>query len=104
MACTFTGFAPGFGASGFVIDVSSTFAAKKRALECYRTQFMERSGEETRLNRPTFLGSVEARARRWGELVGVDYGEALTFAGALSFRGPLTDLFGERGLGAGGTA
>ena len=98
------GCAPGFGASGFVIDVSGSFEAKKRALECYGSQFTERSGEATRLNRPTFLASVEARARRWGELVGVDFGEALTFAGALSYRKSLKDRFGEGGLGAGGTA
>jgi bacillithiol biosynthesis deacetylase BshB1 len=98
------GFAPGFGGSGIVIDVSAHFAAKKQALECYGSQFTERTGEATRLNRPTFLVSVEARARRWGELVGVDYGEALTFAGAISFTGKLGDLFGAKGLGPGGTA
>jgi len=98
------GFAPGFGGSGLVIDVSATFALKKQALECYGTQFMDAQGEQTRLNRPTFLLSVEARARRWGELVGVEFGEALTFAGALSFKGSLANLFGANGLGAGGTA
>ena len=98
------GFAPGFGGSGLVIDVSSSFARKQAALECYATQFVERTGEATRLNRPTFLASVEARARRWGELVGADYGEALTYAGALSFAGSLSDLFGANGLGPGGTA
>jgi len=98
------GFAPGFGGSGIVIDVTKSFARKRAALECYATQFVEREGEATRLNRPTFLASVEARARRWGELVGADYGEALTFAGALSFGGPLGDLFGAKGLGPGGTA
>jgi len=87
-----------------VIDVSAAFALKRQALECYGTQFVERAGEQTRLNRPTFLASVEARARRWGELVGVEFGEALTFAGALSYAGSLKDLFGAHGLGAGGTA
>jgi LmbE family N-acetylglucosaminyl deacetylase len=57
------GFAPGFGGSGLVIDVSGSFAQKRAALECYATQFVERAGEATRLNRPTFLASVEARAR-----------------------------------------
>ena len=99
-----SGFAPGFGGSGIVIDVSATFARKRKALECYATQFIETTGEATRLNRPTFLASVEARARRWGELVGADYGEALTYAGALSFGGPLDGLFGAKGLGPGGTA
>ena len=103
------GFRAGAGASGIVIDVSETFADKKRAMECYGSQFAppsEASGADakTRLNRPTFLASVEGRARRWGELVGVEYGEALTHAGALRWGGTLADLFGERGFATGPTA
>jgi LmbE family N-acetylglucosaminyl deacetylase len=105
-------FAPQFTTSGLVIDVSAHFAAKRRALECYASQFgpgeaaepSGAAGGQTRLNRPTFLVSVEARARRWGELVGVDYGEALVFAGAVAYTGPLTGLFGAHGLGQGANA
>jgi len=103
------GFAPQFTTSGLVVDISAHFEAKRRALECYGSQFgpgkgAEPSGAQTRLNRPTFLASVEARARRWGELVGVDYGEALVFAGAVAYTEPLTGLFGAHGLGQGANA
>jgi bacillithiol biosynthesis deacetylase BshB1 len=102
------GRAAGFrsGASGLVIDVSTSFEAKRQALACYASQFapVEGAAGATRLNRPTFLASVEARARRWGELVGVEFGEGLTHAGALSWSGSLGGLFGEGGLGGGPTA
>lgn len=108
------GFAPQFTTSGLVIDVSAHFVTKRRALECYASQFGPRAtGDpggadgadgQTRLSRPTFLVSVEARARRWGELVGVDYGEALVFAGAIAYGGSLTGLFGAQGLGQGANA
>ncbi|MEP7027550.1 MAG: bacillithiol biosynthesis deacetylase BshB1 [Candidatus Eisenbacteria bacterium] len=97
-------FSARFASSGLVIDVSGHFAAKRAALECYGSQFAPGEGPATRLNRPTFLAGVEARARRWGELVGVDHGEALAFAGAVSHRGSLAGLFGANGLGPGGNA
>jgi bacillithiol biosynthesis deacetylase BshB1 len=97
-------FGARFGASGLVVDVSAHFATKLRALECYASQFTPGEGPATRLNRPTFLAGVEARARRWGELVGVDHGEALVHADALSWRESLAGLFGARGLGPGATA
>jgi hypothetical protein len=97
--------------AGFVIDVSASFETKRRALECYVSQFTAKQETEvgagsdtTRLTRPTFLGSVEAKARRLGELVGVEFGEGLVQAGALLWREPLGGLFGARGLGGGPTA
>jgi bacillithiol biosynthesis deacetylase BshB1 len=99
------GFAPFSASSGIVIDLGPHFATKRAALECYASQFTPSAdGGATRLNRPTFLEGVEARARRWGELVGVDHGEALVFAGAVSWSGPLGGLFGAHGLARGGTA
>lgn len=97
-------FAAGFASSGLVIDVSAHLSTKRRALECYGSQFGPGTGPATRLNRPTFLDGVEARARRWGELVGVDFGEALVFAGAVSYPASLARLFGAEGLGTGATA
>ncbi|MGH7726827.1 MAG: bacillithiol biosynthesis deacetylase BshB1 [Candidatus Eiseniibacteriota bacterium] len=95
--------------AGFVIDVSASFETKRRALECYVSQFTANKEADagagaTRLTRPTFLGSVEAKARRLGELVGVEFGEGLVQAGALLWREPLGGLFGARGLGGGPTA
>ena len=97
-------FGARFASSGLVVDISGHWEAKRRALECYGSQFAPGGGAATRLNRPTFLAGVEARARRWGELVGVDHGEALVFAGAVSWRAPLGGLFGDAGLGPGATA
>jgi bacillithiol biosynthesis deacetylase BshB1 len=97
-------FGARFASSGLVVDVSGHFETKRRALECYASQFTSGGGDATRLTRPTFLAGVEARARRWGELVGVDHGEALVFAGAVSWRGSLGGLFGASGLGPGATA
>jgi bacillithiol biosynthesis deacetylase BshB1 len=100
------GRAAGFSAhgSGFVIDLGDAFAAKRAALECYASQFGPGDGPGTRLSRPGFLASVEARARRLGELVGVSHGEGLVHAGALAWSAPLVGLFGEDGLGGGPTA
>ncbi len=61
-------------------------------------------GEATRLNRPGFLAAVEAKARRLGELAGVEYAEALVHAGGLVWSGPLGGLFGAAGLAGGPTA
>lgn len=101
------GRAAGFAAhgAGLVIDVSDAFAAKRAALECYASQFAAGAGgPQTRLDRPTFLAGVEARARRLGELVGVTYAEGLVHAGALTWSGPLGGLFGPDGFAAGPTA
>jgi len=97
-------YAQGGVGSGIVIDVSAHFDAKRRALSCYTSQFTETEGGATRLNRPTFLAAVEAHARRLGEIIGADYGEGLVHPGALAWRGPLGELFGEQGFSAGGTA
>lgn len=101
------GFAAQGAGSGFAVDVSSSFARKLDALACYGSQFARGAGEGTRLNRPGFLAGVEAKARRLGELIGVDHAEGLVFAGALAVagrEGALRDLFGEGGFMGGPTA
>ena len=98
--------AAGFAAhgAGFLVDVSAAFPRKLEALRCYGSQFTERDGPGTRLNRPGFLASVEARARRLGELAGVEHAEALVHAGGLVWSGPLAGLFGETGFAGGPSA
>lgn len=100
------GRAAGFAAhgSGLLVDVSAGFPAKQAALECYRSQFAPGAGEATRLNRPGFLAAVEAKARRLGELAGVEYAEALVHSGGLVWSGPLEGLFGASGFAGGPTA
>ncbi len=100
------GRAAGFAAhgSGILVDVSAGFAAKRAALECYGSQFAPADGPATRLNRPGFLAAVEARARRLGELAGVEHAEGLVHAGGLVWSGPLGGLFGPGGFAGGPTA
>jgi len=101
------GFAAQGAGSGFAVDISAWFEQKRDALACYGSQFAPGEGAGTRLNRPTFLLAVEAKARRLGELIGVDYAEGLAFAGALGVParlGALGDLFGEGGFVGGPTA
>jgi LmbE family N-acetylglucosaminyl deacetylase len=53
------------------MDVTPPIDAKMRALECYRSQFIE--------GRPTtprsFLDELRERARYWGWTIGTGYGE-----------------------------
>jgi bacillithiol biosynthesis deacetylase BshB1 len=66
----------------FVVDVSSTWAVKGRALAAYRSQLYqgdepeEARGEPvTKVSTPEFARMVEGRARHFGALVGAEYGE-----------------------------
>lgn len=59
-----------------VVDITSTFDVKLRAIEAHATQFKAGSGREaTPLNTPEFLPAVEARARLHGQRIGVRFGE-----------------------------
>lgn len=83
--------------AGLLVDVTSSFAAKRAALECYGSQFAPGEGPGTRLNRPGYLPAIEARARRLGEIAGVTYAEGLVHVGGLAWTGPLAGLFGAQG-------
>ncbi len=74
-----------------VVDVSSVWERRTRALECHRSQLDPQRGPQTYLTQPGFLAEVEGRARAWGALIGVSHGEA--YAG----RGPL-GVFDARAL------
>jgi len=60
-----------------VVDISKFFERKMKAVECYSSQFSEpRDGEPaTDIAHPHFLERVRARARHYGLMVGVEYGE-----------------------------
>jgi bacillithiol biosynthesis deacetylase BshB1 len=55
----------------FVLDVTPHFETKMRAIECYRSQFIE--GRDPTL--PTILDDLRARGRYWGWAIGAGYGE-----------------------------
>jgi LmbE family N-acetylglucosaminyl deacetylase len=60
-----------------VIDISETFATKMDSIRAHRSQFGDFDGARaTPLNRPGFLGAVEARAVGAGYRIGALYGES----------------------------
>jgi N-acetylglucosamine malate deacetylase 1 len=62
----------------FVVDVSSHYDVKRRALACYASQFTRATGvAETRLNAPSFNRLIESRDAQYGALVGVAYAEGI---------------------------
>ncbi len=71
----------------FVVDVSSVWEQRMKALLAYRSQFhvpeyKEHSGEpETYVSNPAFLEWVSARARAYGYQVGAEFGEPLLYVG-----------------------
>jgi len=62
----------------FVVDITSSFEKKMHAVAAYRSQFYTPSSKEpeTFIAKKSFLDMIEARARHFGALIGVDYGEA----------------------------
>ncbi len=63
----------------FVVDVSSVYEIKRRALQCHVSQFKV-SGDaavQTRLTSPLFQQLVESRDAQFGALAGVSFAEGL---------------------------
>lgn len=61
----------------FVVDITSSFDQKMRALKCYKSQFHNPRSKErlTMIAKRSFIELIEARARHFGALIGVEYGE-----------------------------
>ena len=69
-----TGFTP-----SVVVDVTSVWEKKRKAIEAHRSQ-VSREGSGARatpLNEPDILERFESRARHFGLMIGVRYGEPL---------------------------
>lgn len=62
----------------FVVDVTETFERKMRAIGSYKSQFHNPKSNEpaTFIARKSFLAMIEGRARHFGAMIGVDFGEA----------------------------
>jgi bacillithiol biosynthesis deacetylase BshB1 len=67
-----------------VVDVSRTWEQRMAALRAHRSQLDPAAGLSTYLTQPGFLAEVEARARHWGALIGVPFGEAFRTRGPLA--------------------
>jgi bacillithiol biosynthesis deacetylase BshB1 len=63
----------------FVVDVSSHYEVKRRALACHSSQFRAGVGTsvETRLTSPLFQQLVESRDAQFGALAGVAFAEGI---------------------------
>ena len=69
----------------FVIDVSSTWEHKMKAVAAYQSQFLHNNGDaETALSSPNFKRTLEARAIWFGAMIGVSYGEAFYSPGPVA--------------------
>jgi bacillithiol biosynthesis deacetylase BshB1 len=55
----------------FVVDISAEWPAKRKAIECFQSQFV--TGRENLV--PTFIDQLEIEAAFWGKVIGVRYGE-----------------------------
>lgn len=64
----------------FIVDVSETWEKKIESIGCYKSQFHDPDSQEpdTFISSPEFLKLIEARAKEYGSLIGVKYGEGFT--------------------------
>ena len=60
----------------FVVDITSSWDTKTRAIRAFVSQFTPQPGETVSLPFDRFLRSVELAAVNWGERIGVQYAEA----------------------------
>jgi bacillithiol biosynthesis deacetylase BshB1 len=63
--------------ASFVVDVSSVYEVKRRALACHASQFQPSAADavQTRLSSPRFQQLIESRDAHFGALAGVAYAE-----------------------------
>jgi N-acetylglucosamine malate deacetylase 1 len=59
----------------FVIDITSTFETKMKAIRAFKSQFERGTGERVALPFDRFQEAVELAARRHGQRIGATYGE-----------------------------
>ncbi|MDH5367942.1 MAG: bacillithiol biosynthesis deacetylase BshB1 [Cyclobacteriaceae bacterium] len=63
-----------------IVDVSDFWDKKMESLNAFKSQFYDPNSkeEDTFISSPTFIKGVEARAREFGQTIGVEYGEGFT--------------------------
>jgi len=69
---------PPFVNPSFIVDVSDVYQERLKAIGCYKSQFSISSNthqSETYLSNPLFLQAIEAKAKYYGSLIGVAFGE-----------------------------
>ena len=69
----------------FIMDVSSTWETRTEALKAYSSQFFNKDYKpgsdepDTFISNPAFFEWIEARARTYGHMIGVEYGEPFLY-------------------------
>lgn len=65
------------GPVSFIVDISSTFDRKLKAIRSFHSQFLAHPGDRalTYISRPEFLEKIINRARYYGSKIGAEYGE-----------------------------
>jgi N-acetylglucosamine malate deacetylase 1 len=63
-------------APSFVVDITTTWDTKMKAIRAFASQFTPEPGETVSLPFDRFQHAVEVAARRQGQRIGVDFGEA----------------------------
>lgn len=75
-----------------VFDITRTMDIKEKAIRAFASQFNagdDDEGPETFISSPRFFESIRARAREYGRLIGVTYGEPFLYHGGPV---PVSDL------------
>jgi bacillithiol biosynthesis deacetylase BshB1 len=64
----------------FVVDVTSVIEVRRAAIRCFESQFHRPESVEpqTMLSQMSFLDAMDGRARHYGFLIGVEFGEGFT--------------------------
>jgi bacillithiol biosynthesis deacetylase BshB1 len=64
----------------FIVDISSHWELKLKAIRAFKTQFFDPDSQEpnTYISSPQFLRMIESRAIELGHSIGVQYGEGFT--------------------------
>ena len=81
----------------FVVDISDTFERKVEALKAFESQFYNPSIDagETYISSKGYWALIHTRARLYGSMIGVEYGEGFIVDQPLSIEDPV-DFFGGR--------
>ena len=78
----------------FIVDITSVWTQKMRALASYGSQFYDPNQIEpqTRISTQSFQKFLEARARTLGFKIGVEYGEGFLSSQSIGIRS-MNDIF-----------
>lgn len=80
----------------FIVDISDTFEEKMKAMEAFSSQFYHPAYQSdepaTHISTPAFRAGIEARARYYGALINVRYGEPFLSKEYIGVQDPLRIL------------